>query len=298
MDVTNVTGSNGMQYEFKTASAKKDKEKLENDPNRKDLGVIVEISKESEKALKMSQVIDERVHTHTRGKVSTVAHRLVHGNDVQGTMSFYGATVSKEQADILQSTIKELEEQGFIGATPDEEGNYQMGDEALGYSWEPGTYAQLGLKVSQLAYTCKKIGLSDDATEQITKTYGEQAQEKVNKVNGLIASLSKQIEVEKQKLNKMVEEHGENPYKTNTRASNTTGKESVELNREANQEVYDMFANLDISSADNFRSSFQSAIKNYQAYWLENPIETYTGTNRENMQIEVLVQRFNKYLSE
>ena len=61
MDVTNVTGSNGMQYEVKTASAKKDKEKLENDPNRKDLGVIVEISKESEKALKMSQVINERV---------------------------------------------------------------------------------------------------------------------------------------------------------------------------------------------------------------------------------------------
>lgn len=298
MDVTNVIGSNGMQYEVKTASAKKDKEKLENDPNRKDLGVIVEISKESEKALKMSRVIEERVHTHARGKVSTSAHRLVHGNDVSGTMSFYGTTVSKEQGDVLQSTIKELEEQGFIGATPDEEGNYQVGDEALGYSWEPGTYAQLGLKVSQLAYTCKKIGLSDDTTEQITNTYRNQMQEKINKVNSLVDSVAKQMEGEKQKLYKMVEEYGENPYKTNTRASNTTGKESVELNREANQDVYDMFANLDISSADNFRSSFQSAIKNYQVYWLENPIETYTGTNRENMQIEALVQRFNKHLSE
>ncbi len=50
MDVGSVSNGNGLQYEPKTASEKKDKEKLANSPNKKELGVIVEISKESEEA--------------------------------------------------------------------------------------------------------------------------------------------------------------------------------------------------------------------------------------------------------
>lgn len=64
----------------------------------------------------------------------------------------YGASVTREQSEQIKSIIKDLENQGYVTATADESGNYLAGDEALGASWEPGTYAQMGLKVSQLSY--------------------------------------------------------------------------------------------------------------------------------------------------
>lgn len=109
--------------------------------------------------------------------------------------SFYGASVTKEQSDKLQSVIKGLEEQP----------NGNLGD-----SWNVRAYAQLGLKVSQLSYACKEIGLSDEAAEQITSAYGKQAEEKINKVNSMMESVAKQVKMEQEKFYK---EHGTPDYR-------------------------------------------------------------------------------------
>lgn len=292
MDVSSVVSGNGLQYNANSVSEKKDKEKLANDPNNKNLGVIVEISKESEQALKMSGMVNERV----RGEGLT-AYQTISSSLADGMVSFYGASITKEQSEKLQDVIRDLEQQGFVSATPNENGDYEAGDEALGASWEPGTYAQLGLKVSQLSYACKEIGLSDEAASQITSTYGKQMEEKINKVNSLVDAVARQMEVEKEKLYKMIEEKGDNPYKIKTRACNTTGKSSVELNQKANLDIYNMFSTLDISSKESFQSSFQNALESFRSYWSDDPIETYTGTERERIQLEALVTRFNEYLS-
>lgn len=292
MDISSVTNSMGIQYEAKNATSKK--EGLATDPNNRDLGVIVEISKDSQEANKLANVIKERTQG---GKSTATYHRTISGNGVDGMVSFYGANVTGEQCKQLQSVIKELEEQGYVKATPDENGGYQAGDEALGSSWEPGTYAQLGLKVSQLNYACKELGLSDEVVEQITGTYSKQAEAKINKVNRLIDSVAKQMEVEKAKLHQMLEEYGENPYENSTLSNNTTGKSSVELNMGANADIYKMFATLDTSSKENFKASFQKALDDFREYFADAPIELYTGTSRENMQLEELMRRFESFLA-
>lgn len=199
-------------------------------------------------------------------------------------VSFYGASVTKEQSEKLQSVIMDLEKQGFVKATPDANGSYQAGDEALGSALEPGTYAQLGLKVSQLAYACKEMGLSDEAAEQITGAYGKQAEEKINKVNSMIEFAAKQIKIEQEKFYK---EHGTPHYKKGvSKARNTTGKDSVEVNKETNSDIYNMFANLDVSSKEKFQSSFEKALAAFRDYFVSDPIEDYNGTDREQRQLD------------
>ena len=68
----------------------------------------------------------------------------------------------------------------------------------------------MGLKVSQLSYACKEIGLSNEAAEQITSAYGKQAEEKINKVNSMIESVAKQVKIEQEKFYK---EHGTPNYR-------------------------------------------------------------------------------------
>ena len=162
MDVSNVGAARGHQYEPKTASALQEEVKNTPDSERKDLGVIVEISKDSPEAQRISETVRQRIKGQQRGKGNPSMHRIINGDSVNGMVSFYGASVTKEQSEKLQSVIMDLEKQGFVKATPDVNGSYQAGDEALGSTLEPGTYAQLGLKVSQLAYACKEMGLTDE----------------------------------------------------------------------------------------------------------------------------------------
>ena len=192
MDITSVTSSTGTQYEAKNIATKK--EGLATDPNTKDLGVIVEVSKDSELAAKMAEAVSGMSRTY-----DTSTRRVIYGDNVSadGMVSFYGASVTKEQSGKLQSVITELEEQGHT-------------KEALGNSFEPGTYAQLGLKVSQLSYACKEMGLSEDATKQITDTYGKQTEEKIGRVNGMMDALKTKMGELKQNLYKEIQEKGNN----------------------------------------------------------------------------------------
>lgn len=264
------------------------------DSETKDLGVIVEISKDSPEAQKISEVIKQRIDGQQRGKGNPSMHRIISGDSVNGMVSFYGASVTKEQSEKLQSVIMDLEQQGFVKASPDANGNYQAGDEALGSTLEPGTYAQLGLKVSQLAYACKEMGLSDEAAEQITSAYGKQAEEKINKVNSMIEFAAKQVKIEREKF---YQEHGAPAYRVgSSSARNTTGKDSVEVNKESNSDIYKMFANLDVSSKENFRSSFEYALVGFRNYFISDPIENYNGTSREQIQLDELIKRFNNFI--
>ncbi len=68
----------------------------------------------------------------------------------------------------------------------------------------------MGLKVLQISHACKEIGLSDEAAEQITSAYGKLAEEKINKVNGMIESVAKQVKIEQEKFYK---EHGTPNYR-------------------------------------------------------------------------------------
>lgn len=293
MDVSSVGAVSGYQYQLKTANDLKEEVRNTPDSEKKDLGVIVEISKDAPEARKISELIKQRIDGQQRGKGSAPMHRIINGGSANGMVSFYGASVTKEQSEKLQSVIRDLEEQGFVKATADADGGYQAGDEALGSTLEPGTYAQLGLKVSQLAYACKEMGLSDEAAEQITGTYGKQAEEKINKVNSMVEFAAKQIKIEQEKFYK---EHGAPARKGASPARNTTGKDSVEVNRESNSDIYRMFANLDVSSRENFQSSFTNALAGFRDYFVSDPIENYNGTGREQMQLDELVKRFNSFL--
>lgn len=291
MDVSDVGARNGYQYGAKTVTSLQEDVKNTPDSEKRDLGVIVEFSMESQKAQKLSEEIKQN------GKNVSPMHRVINGDSAKGMVSFYGASVTKEQSEKLQSVIRDLEQQGFVKATPNVDGNYQAGDEALGYMLEPGTYAQLGLKVSQLAYVCKEIGLSDEVSGQITSTYGKQVEEKINKVSGMAGFVAEQIKVVKEKF---YEEHGMPNYKKGvTQQKDSTGKDIVEIKKEQegwNRDIYKMFANLDVSSKENFQSSFDNAMVSFEHYFAAEPIEGYNGTRREQMQLNELLKRFNNFI--
>lgn len=59
-----------------------------------------------------------------------------------------------------------------------------------------------------------------------------------------------------------------------------------------------MFAGLDVSSKENFQNSFENALMGFKNYFVADLIETYTGTDRENMQTEELIKRFQNFLNE
>ena len=112
---------------------------------------------------------------------------------------------------------------------------------------------------------CKEMGLSDEAAEQITTAYGKQAEEKINKVNSMVEFVAKQVKIEREKF---YQEHGEPAYRVGSSpARNTTGKDSVEVNKESNSDIYKMFANLDVSSKENFKSSFENALAGFGNYF-------------------------------
>lgn len=58
-----------------------------------------------------------------------------------------------------------------------------------------------------------------------------------------------------------------------------------------------MFANLDTGSKESSQSSFQSALTDFQTYFADSPIEDYTGTEKEQIQLDELVKRFHNFLS-
>ncbi len=295
MDISSVTNSIGVQYEAKNTSSKK--EGLATDPNNKDLGVIVEVSKDSELAAKMADAVSRRSRTY-----DTPTRRVIYGNSVSanGMVSFYGANVTKEQSEKLQSIITKLEELGYVKQAAKADGIYQAGEEAIGNSFEPGTYAQLGLKVSQLSYACREIGLSEAVTKQITATYSKQAKNKMNRANGLIDALKTQMGEQKQKLYQMIREKGSNgAYERYEQAAQGRAgeKDSVEANQEINTDIYKMFANLDTGSKEIFQSSFQNALTEFQTYFADSPIENYTGTEKEQIQLNELLKRFHSFLN-
>lgn len=278
MDVSNVGATGGYQYQPKTANDLKEEVRNTPDSEKKDLGVIVEISRD------LPEAVQQRIQNGERGKYGNAAHRVI-GNGANGMASFYGASVTKEQSDKLQSVIKDLEEQPT--------GN-------LGDSWNVGAYAQLGLKVSQLSYACKEIGLSDEAAEQITSAYGKQAEEKINKVNSMIESLAKQVKIEQEKFYK---EHGTPNYRKGAAEmkeslvnKSASGKSSVELNREANNDIYKMFSNLNVSSKENFVNSFAKAVDRFKNYYAGGEVQIFTGTDKEQSQLDEMVKRFQNFL--
>lgn len=293
MDISNIGAAGDYQYKptAQTNSTLQEEVRNTSDSEKKDLGVIVEILKDSPEAQRISETIRQRIEGQQRGK-STTNHRIISGNSVNGMVSFYGASVTKEQSEKLQSVIMDLEQKGFVKAAPNTDGSYQTGDEALGHTLEPGTYAQLGLKVSQLAYACKEMGLSDEAAEQITSAYGKQAEEKINKVNSMVEFAAKQIVIEREKF---YQEHGAPAYRS-AKANNTEEIKSVEVNKKSNSDIYRMFANLDVSCKENFQSSFENALVEFRNYFISDPIENYNGTSGEQRQLDELLKRFNNFI--
>lgn len=282
MDISSVGTNNSVQHTQKIEPVQ---EKVKSTPKEdtKDLGVIVEISNDTPEAKRLAEKIQQRIQSGERGKSVTTIHRVV-GNSANGMVSFYGASVTQEQSGKLQKVIKDLEEQGTG---------------ALGDSWNTGAYAQLGLKVSQLSYACKEIGLSDEAAEQVTNTYGKQAEEKINKIKDMTSFVEKQIKVVREQFYK---EHGTPNYRKDAAkikeslVSNNTGKTSVELNEEANRDVFQMFSKLDVSSKDAFESSFQNSVESYKNYYAGGEVQIFTGTSEQQAQLEELMSRFQNFL--
>ena len=133
MNVSNVgVNNNATVYGSKETETEQVQEKVSAsaDSPKKNLGVLVEISPEGEQAAKMSETMkDIRKNGYDIGERNVI---------------FYGASVTREQGEQLKGIIQDLEKQGYVAATPDENGNYEKGDEALGASWEPGKYKRTG----------------------------------------------------------------------------------------------------------------------------------------------------------
>ena len=281
MDISNVGATSSYRYQSKTTSNMQEEIKNTPDFEIRDLGVIVEISKDTPEAQRISETVQQRIQNGERGKYGNATHRVIYGNNaVNGTVSFYGASMTKEQSDKIQSVIKDLEEQP----------NGNLGD-----SWNVGAYAQLGLKVSQLSYACKEIGLSDEAAEQVTSAYGKQAEEKINKINSMMESAAKQLKIEQDKFYK---EHGiSKPEIDESRVNKlSSGKSSVEMNIEANSDIYKVFSNLDVSSKENFVNSFAKAVEKFKSYYAGGEVQIFTVTDKEQSQLDELVRRFHSFL--
>lgn len=282
MGILSVGANSSTQYAQKVEPMQ---EQVKSTPkaDAKELGVIVEISKDIPEAKRLSEKIQQRIQNGELGKNATATHRVV-GNSANGMVSFYGASVTKEQSEKLQNVIKDLEERGTG---------------ALGDSWNTGAYTQLGLKVSQLSYACKKIGLSDEAAEQVTSTYGKRTEEKINKINDMTSFLEKQVKIVREQFYK---EHGTPNYRKDAEkikeslVSNNTGKTSVELNTEANRDVYQMFSTLDVNSKDAFQSDFQKAVESYKNYYAGGEVQIFTGTSEQQAQLVDLMNRFQNFL--
>lgn len=174
---------------------------------------------------------------------------------VQDKVSFYGASVSKEQSEKLQDAIVQIEEQS---------------NDWSGGSWEFDRYAQMGLKVSELEYTCKEMGLSDDVTDCITGTYKAQIQEKLSKQLDMLDTLK---EVGRKVMNEyydMLKEKNPELYAKYKQRAEARGKQphTIDLHKEAARELFDVFSGLDTSSRDNFKSSFQQALSGFGSVFL------------------------------
>lgn len=139
MDISSVAANSGVQYTSKAGDAVQEKAKAASESEVKKLGIGSAVSLDS-----LSQESQDKIKSQLRGNGNRpiANHWIISGNSVSadGTVSFYGASMTKEQSEKLQSVIKDLEEQGH---------------ENLGDSWNTAAYAQLGLKVSQLSYACK-----------------------------------------------------------------------------------------------------------------------------------------------
>lgn len=283
MNVTNVgTNTDASIYGSKESEKERVREKVsDTDTPKQNLGVLVQISSEGEEASKMIETMK-----NVRGNGYDIGERKV---------IFHGVGVTKEQGDKLKSFVDDLEKQGYISATPNESGSYEKGDEALGASWEPGTYAQMGLKVSQLSYYCKELGLSDDETEAITKSYGNRQGGIINKTNNLWDVAKRTLDEIRPEFQKMQKAYGINQTQNNNHVSDFKIEDSVELNKKTNAEIYNKFSTLDTSDREKFAASFERAMDKLKNYFNDNPIEKYTGTDREKRQLDELEKRFSSF---
>lgn len=198
-------------------------------------------------------------------------------SSINDNVSFYGATVTKEQSEKLQDVITQLEEQGG--------GNNSQ-------SWNLGSYAQLGLKTSQLAYACKEMGLFDDVADQITGAYKAQAEEKINTLNNLMNTVKKFAPVVMDKLYNVIKENDPEAYKLykERAASRENQLSTIELNQEAGNALFDIFSNLDISSRDNFKSSFEKALAGFGEFFPDDMADAW------KQQQDALMKRFLSFL--
>ncbi len=76
----------------------------------------------------------------------------------------------------------------------------------------------------------------------------------------------------------------------------TSGKTGVELNMEANSDIYKMFSYLDVCSKEKFVGSFAKAVDSFKNYYAGGEVQIFTGTDREQTQLDELVKRFHSFL--
>lgn len=275
MNVSSVVVSSSMQYEPKAKGNVKEKEK--------EPGVISKVPVDS-----LQQETQDKIKSQIQGKGSLAPanHRLIYGNSVHadGTVSFYGASMTKEQSEKLQNVIINLEEQG----------NGNLGDD-----WNTASYAQLGLKVSQLSYACREAGLSNEALAQVTGTYGKQMEEKINKTNDMFDSIKEVLDKTRKDLMQKIKEKSPEAYEKYTTLAQSRGaghEETLEVSKQANRDVYQMFSKLDVSSKDAFMASFEQAIKSFRNYFAGGEAQVFMGTDSEQVQVDKLRTQFNAFI--
>ncbi len=72
MDVSNVGAASGYQYQRKTADNLKEEVRNTPDSEIKDLGVIVEISKDTPEAQRLSEAVQQRIQNGERWSLCAV----------------------------------------------------------------------------------------------------------------------------------------------------------------------------------------------------------------------------------
>lgn len=132
------------------------------------------------------------------------------------------------------------------------------------------------------------MGLSDDVTDQITGTYKAQAEEKMDILNNLMNTVKKFAPVVMDKLYDLIKENDPEAYAQYKQRAASRGNQpsTIELNQEAGNALFDIFSNLDVSSKDNFKSSFEKALAGFGGFFLDNMSDVWKP------QQDALMKRF------
>ena len=195
-------------------------------------------------------------------------------NDISTKLQIGDTEIEYSELQKIQESLQKINETG-VRPVHNNNGDNKLDYTALGTNYDTVAYAQLGLRTAQVNNFAK--GLSEEASNLVINTWNKRVDNTIDE---------KYIKVMKQ-TTEILKEHfnfnGEY-YKAGSLHSNYDGSKF--------QKVYDMFANINGNSKEEFLANFDNAMKEYNEYRMSDIFKKdgYTGTLAEKEQLDYLNQ--------